>query len=51
LSSTLHNDNDLHSLDSYEADMASVKTGGLKAMANKYLSGKNYIRLVLLPEK
>lgn len=37
-------------VDSYKERMGNVTPGEIKAMANKYLGGDNYIRLVLLPE-
>jgi zinc protease len=47
----LQNQDDLHELSSYDSDLSKVSPASLKAMANKYLSGKNFIRLILLPEK
>ena len=47
----LQNHDDLHELNEYNSDLDKLTPESLKAMANKYLSGKNYIRLVLLPEK
>lgn len=47
----LQNQDDLHELNSYDSDLSKVNPASLKAMANKYLSGKNFIRLILLPEK
>ena len=47
----LQNHDDLHELNNYESDLNKITPESLKAAANKYLSGKNYIRLVLLPEK
>jgi len=47
----LQDHDDLHELYSYENNLNKVTPESLKAMANKYLSGKNYIRLVLMPEK
>jgi zinc protease len=51
LETGLQNHDDLHELSNYDSDLAKVTPESLKAVANKYLSGKNYIRLVLLPEK
>jgi zinc protease len=45
---------DGEALDSFTHDdeqLQKLNTEGLKAAANRYLSGDNYIRLVLLPEK
>jgi len=46
----LQNQEDLGQVNNYEALMDKVTPAELKEMANKYLSGDNYIRLVLLPE-
>lgn len=51
LVTSLEDHDDLHELNAYDNDMSKVTPASLKAMADKYLSGKNYIRLVLLPEK
>ncbi|SDD70144.1 zinc protease [Mucilaginibacter pineti] len=40
---------DLHQFDSYTKELNAVSIESVKAAAQKYLSGKNYIRLVLLP--
>jgi zinc protease len=37
-------------LDTYTKDLNSVTIESVKATAQKYLSGKNYIRMQLLPE-
>jgi len=50
LMDNLQNQDDLHSFEHYDSEMATVTPDSLKKLANKYLSGKNYIRLVLLPE-
>jgi zinc protease len=50
LVNSLQNQDDLHELNAYDSDLNKVNPESLKAMANKYLSGKNFIRLVLLPE-
>jgi len=47
----LQEHNDLHELNTFENDLSKVTPESLKAMANKYLSGKNFIRMVLMPEK
>lgn len=47
----LENQEDLHEVNDYDANLSKVTPESVKATANKYLSGKNYIRLVLLPEK
>lgn len=45
------NDNEpYHTLDTYNQRLQNVTTAGVKAAADKYLSGENFIRLVLLPE-
>lgn len=46
----LQNQEDLQQVNTYEALMDKVIPNELKEMAVKYLSGDNYIRLVLLPE-
>ena len=51
LSSQLQNGEALDQLNDYDATLQSITKESLKKMAQKYLSGKNYIRLVLLPEK
>lgn len=51
LVTSLQNHDDLHELNAYNSDLNEITPESLKAIANKYLSGKNYIRLVLLPEK
>ncbi|MDB5018209.1 MAG: insulinase family protein, partial [Mucilaginibacter sp.] len=50
LSGSLQNNDPLTELDSYAIDLQSVTPESLKLTAQKYLSGKNYIRFVLLPE-
>ncbi|SFO52003.1 zinc protease [Chitinophaga sp. YR627] len=47
----LQNQADLHELNSYERDLEQVSPASLKVLAGKYLSGENFIRMVLLPEK
>lgn len=51
LVTSLQNHDDLHELKAYDSNLDKVTPASLKAIANKYLSGKNYIRLVLLPDK
>ncbi|WP_262494180.1 M16 family metallopeptidase [Mucilaginibacter lappiensis] len=51
LVTSLQNHDDLHELNAYDSNLEKVTPESLKAITNKYLSGKNYIRLVLLPEK
>jgi zinc protease len=50
LNSQQSNNDDLHSLDTYQSDLQSVTPERIKAAANTYLSGENYIQMVLLPE-
>ena len=51
LSMQLQDGAPLDQLNSYEATLQKITPERLKKTAQKYLSGKNYIRLVLLPEK
>ncbi|WP_285057548.1 M16 family metallopeptidase [Pedobacter ginsengisoli] len=51
LVASLQNHDDLHSLNNYDLELSKVTPESIKAIANKYLSGKNYIRLVLMPEQ
>ncbi|MBD1362649.1 insulinase family protein [Mucilaginibacter sp. ZT4R22] len=44
------NSDDLHALDTYQSDLQKVTPERIKAAANMYLGGENYIQLVLLPE-
>jgi zinc protease len=46
----LQNDQDLNQVNQYNSLVDAVKPGDVKTMAKKYLSGDNYIKLVLLPE-
>jgi zinc protease len=46
----LQNKEDMKQVNHYNALLDEVTSAGLKEMAGKYLSGGNYIRLVLLPE-
>ena len=50
LNGQLQNDEDLNELNKYNLLLDEVKPGDVKAMAGKYLSGDNYIRLVLMPD-
>jgi zinc protease len=50
LVSSLQDQNDLHELNTYDSELNKVTPESIKTMADKYLSGKNFIRLVLLPE-
>jgi zinc protease len=50
LSGNLQNNDPLTGLDNFNSDLETVTTENLKRTAQKYLSGKNYIRFVLLPE-
>ncbi len=51
LNTQLENGEDLHQLDGYSSIADAVTPSELKAAAEKYLSGDNYIRLELLPAK
>jgi zinc protease len=51
LNGQLQNDEDLNEVNKYNDLLDTVKPGDVKTMAGKYLSGDNYIRLVLMPEK
>jgi zinc protease len=46
----LQNGDELTELNNYNDLLDAVKPAELKAMADRYLSGDNYIRLVLMPE-
>ncbi|RKR84775.1 zinc protease [Mucilaginibacter gracilis] len=50
LSGQLQNNDPLTELDSYNNNLQAITPESLKQTAQKYLSGKNYIRFVLLPE-
>jgi zinc protease len=50
LNGQLQNDDDLDQVNSYTQLLDNVSVADEKDAANKYLSGDNYIRLVLLPE-
>ncbi|MCX2584442.1 M16 family metallopeptidase [Pedobacter sp. MR22-3] len=47
----VQNNEPLDAVNEYSKDVSSMTTEDIKSMANKYLNGKNFIRLVLLPEK
>ena len=51
LGGQLENGDDLHQLDGYSTIVNGITPAGLKETAVKYLSGDNYIRLELLPER
>lgn len=48
---SLQNHEDLHNLMNYQNELSHVTPESLRAIAQKYLSNENYIRLVLMPEK
>jgi len=50
LMDNLENQDDLHELGTYDSDVAKVSPASLKIIAEKYLSGENYIKLVLMPD-
>jgi zinc protease len=50
LNGQLQNGQDLDQVKHYTALLDGVKPGDVKALAGKYLSSENYIRLVLMPE-
>lgn len=50
LTGQLQNKEDLNQVDSYTKQINAITPKDVQDMANKYLSGKNYIKLVLLPE-
>ena len=50
LVTSLQDQDDLHELGAYDSDLAKVSPASLKAIAGKYLSGENLIKLVLMPE-
>ncbi|GAA4312492.1 insulinase family protein [Mucilaginibacter gynuensis] len=51
LSSQLQNKEDLNQIDTYIQQLNTITPADVKDVAGKYLSGKNYIKLVLLPQK
>lgn len=50
ISGQINDKEDLHQLDNYTKELNSVTIESVKATAQKYLSGKNFIRMQLLPE-
>jgi zinc protease len=50
LNSRLQNGEDFNLMKSYDGVLNRLSPAGLKIAAQKYLNGKNYIRLVLMPE-
>jgi len=46
----LQNGQDLNEVNNYNSLLDAVQPVDVKTMANKYLNGENYIRLVLVPE-
>ena len=50
LNGRLQNGEDFKLMNSYDGILNKVSPATLKAAAQKYLSGKNYVRLVLMPE-
>ena len=51
LSSQLQNGQNLKEINNYISLLDAVKPDDIKTVAQEYLSGENYIRLVLFPEK
>jgi zinc protease len=51
LSGQIQNQEKLDQIGNYSATLNQITVADVKEVANKYLSGDNYIRLVLLPEK
>lgn len=51
ISSQLQNKEDLNQIDSYVKVIDAITPADVKEIASKYITGKNYIRLVLMPEK
>ncbi|MBS1663044.1 MAG: insulinase family protein [Bacteroidetes bacterium] len=50
LTRQLENGEDLHQFETYDSARDRITVEDLKTAANKYLDGKNYIRLQLMPE-
>jgi zinc protease len=50
LNGQLQNGEALNEVNKYNTLLDKVTPGDVKTMAGKYLSGENYIRLVLMPE-
>jgi zinc protease len=46
----LQNEMNLNQVNQYNSLLDAVKPGDIKTMAGKYLSGENYIKLVLMPD-
>jgi zinc protease len=51
LLSQLQNNEQLDQIDSYIKQLTAISPNDVKETANKYLTGKSFIKLVLLPEK
>ena len=51
LEGQLQNHEPLYAMDQYPSILDKLSAADVKEAAKKYLSGENYIRLVLLPEK
>lgn len=51
ISDQLQNQEDLNQIDDYIKHVNAITPTDVKAVAIKYLSGKNYIKLVLMPKK
>ncbi|HMI01269.1 MAG TPA: hypothetical protein VK541_02235 [Pedobacter sp.] len=51
LNTRLQNGEDFNLMKNYDSLLNKISPASLKAAAQKYLSGENYIRLVLMPEK
>jgi zinc protease len=47
----LQNKESLDNIDRFGAELDKITPADVKAIANQYITGKNYIRLVLMPEK
>lgn len=51
LLSQLQNNEQLDQIDGYSKQLTAISPNDVEDMANKYLTGKNFIKMVLLPEK
>jgi zinc protease len=51
LSGQLQNKEDINQIDNYFKWLNTITTADVKNAASKYITGKNYIKLVLMPEK
>jgi len=51
LVSQIQNNEPLGAVDHYSEEVDKITVEDVKQMATKYVSGENYIRMVLLPEK